>query len=587
MNKTLFGKILIISLIIIFVVTGITAISMNFFIRQYILHSKQQDMIRQGRRVVDVVTSRFERMDPLSGKPKEPSDIWLQRLGSLIRGMEEVLGGRIWLMDAEGMVYVGTVPIRQLTPKQLTQLKSGKPVTNLKWYDEKNRSILAVALPVSYRGEVVSGVFITTLMQDIHRVQLQIRQLLMLSALIAGLAAVLVAYIFSRHVTRPIHAMRSLIIRMRQGDFSGMIEVKREDELGDLARHFNDLNRELNETMRLLSTEQEQTQRIINSMAEGMISLNREGAVLLLNPAARRILQVSGEETVDAKALLQQLPGLDEMVQQIVQEKTTVLREFEHNGQVYHATGSTILTGPEVSGVVMILQDVTNRWRLIELQKEVIANVSHEFKTPLTSIRGFVELMLDRKIADATASENALQVIHHETTRLIRMVNDLLRTARLEALRLKKEPVQLMELVQNVAESLRLRLQETGVTIALDPTLNQEMLLDPDRMEQVFYNLLENAIRFTPAGTEVEVTLGKLPAGVEIRIRDHGPGVPAAQQEVIFDRFYKVSKARSSDHSGFGLGLAIVKNIVEEHGGRIRVTNHPQGGAVFIIRLPG
>lgn len=577
-----------ISLIIILAVTGVTAVVMNFFIKQYIFQSRQQEMIRQGERVVNNISHQLERSERMKGMTKleTPTEFWVFRIGSMIRDLEAVLGGRIWLMDANGKIYVEAMPTRELNPKQLAQLQSGRPVTNLNWSDEKNRPILAVALPISYQNKVIGGLFIITLMQDLQRVQSQIRQLLLLSASIAGLAAVLLAYVFSRHVTRPIHAMQSLITRMRKGDFSGQIEVRREDELGELAQHFNDLNRELNQTIQLLSTEQEQTQRIINSMAEGMISLNRGGEILLINPAARRILQASKSDLANPKALLQRLPGLTELANQITQEKITILRELEHNGQMYHVTGSTIQTENEVSGVVMILQDVTNRWRLIELQKEVVANVSHEFKTPLTSIKGFVELMLDKKIPDPVASENALHVIHHETARLIRMVNDLLRMARLEALRLKKEQVNLMELVQNVVESLRLRLQEADVTVTLDPELEQEISLDPDRMEQVFYNLLDNAIRFTPSGTEVAITVQDSPTTVEIRIRDHGPGVPEAEQDIIFDRFYKVSKARSTNDAGFGLGLAIVKNIIEEHGGQIRVTNHPEGGAVFAIRLP-
>lgn len=587
MNKTLFGKILIISLVIILVVTAVTAVVMNFFIKQYILESRQQEMIRQGERVARNISHQLGQTERMIGMRETPKEVWVLRIGGMIRGLEEVLGGRIWLMDANGQVYVEGVPIRQLTVPQLNQLRTGKSVTNLNWHDEKNRPILAVALPIVYRNEVIGGLLIITLMQDLQQVQMQIRRLLLMSALIAGIVAVLLAYFFSRHVTRPIHAMQSLIERMRKGDFSGQVEVQHEDELGELARHFNHLNRELNETIRLLSTEKEQTQRIIHSMAEGMISLNAEGEVVLINPAARRVLQATKGESTDANSLLQRLPGLAELARQILQDQTTILREIEHQGQMLQVVGSTIQTEKGISGVVMILQDVTNRWRLVELQKEVVANVSHEFKTPLTSIKGFVELMLDKKLPNPSATDSALQVIHHETARLIRMVNDLLRMARLEALRLKKETVNLMELVQKVIGSLQLRLQDSQVTVWIDPALDRGILVDPDRMEQVFYNLLDNAIRFTPAETAVEVILEDRPGGVEIQIRDHGPGVPEAEQEIIFDRFYKVSKARSTNESGFGLGLAIVKNIIVEHGGEIQVTNHPEGGAIFIVRLPG
>lgn len=575
-----------ISLIIILVITVVTAVVMNFFIKEYIFENRKQEMIRQGERVARSMSRQLEQFGRMQGMGDPPNDVWFFRMDGLIRGVEEVLGGRIWLMDANGKIYVEGAPFHQLSEPQLNQLRTGKSIVSLNWRDEKNRPVLAVALPIGYRGNVVGGLLVITLMRDLQRVQVQIRRLLLVSALIAALVAVLLAYYFSRHVTRPIHAMQSLIARMRKGDFSGQVEVRREDELGELARHFNDLNRELNETIRLLSTEQEQTQRIINSMAEGMISLNAEGAVVMINPAARRILQVAKGDRTDATVVLQAMPGLADLANQILQEKTTIMREIEHHGQMYQVTGSMIQTDTEISGVVIILQDVTNRWRLVELQKEVVANVSHEFKTPLTSIKGFVELMLDKKLPNPAAMDSALQVIHHETARLIRMVNDLLRMARLEALRLKKETVNLLEMVQNVVESLQLRLQDSEVAVDIDPALDREITLDPDRMEQVFYNLLDNAIRFSPAGTTVEVTLENRSKAVEVRIRDHGPGVLEAEQEIIFDRFYKVSKARSSNDSGFGLGLAIVKNIIVEHGGEIHVTNHPEGGAIFAVRLP-
>lgn len=583
------------SLVIILVVSGITAVVMNFFIKQFILHNKEQEMIRQGERVAKSVVRNIEknRIPGTPGMPGTPGSpgvqppeqgVWVFRTVGLIREIEGVLGGRIWLMDGNGVIYTNAMPLRQLNDKELAKMKGGQRISQYNWSDELDKPILAVAIPITMQGEMVGGVFIVIPMKDVKVAQNQVRRVIFISALLGGIIAVLFAFYFSRHVTRPLLDMQELITRMRQGDFSGQLTLKRDDELGQLAEHFNDLNLGLKETIDLLSAEKEKTQRIINSMAEGVISLNGEGEIILMNPVARRTLQIHLREKVGAEALVN-LPGLVELAKQVQEENLPLNRELEYHGKVLSVTASPVRSPEGSVGVVLILQDITNRWRLVQLQKELVANVSHEFKTPLTSIKGFVELMLDNKISDPEIVKNSLKIIHSETLRLTRMVSDLLRMARLEVLRLKKEPVDLYELVDKVVEVLEVRLEEAQVKVQLHPTLKNTVCVDQDRMEQVFYNLLDNAIRFSPAGSTIEVDAEDKGILLEIRVRDRGPGVPDSEQDLIFDRFYKIEKARSNTNTGFGLGLTIVKDIITEHGGKIWVSNHSEGGAVFTLQL--
>lgn len=582
MNKTLFGKILVMSLVIILVVSGITAVVMNFFIKQFILHNKEQEMIRQGERVAKSVVRNIDKNRPPGGRGSEQG-VWVFRTVGMIRDIEAVLGGRIWLMDSNGVIYTDAMPLRQLNDKELAMMKDGQRISKYNWSDELDKPILAIAIPITMDREMIGGVFIVIPMKDVKVAQNQVRRVIFISALIGGIIAVIFAFYFSRHVTRPLLDMQQMISRMRRGDFSGQLTIKRDDELGQLAEHFNDLNRGLKETIELLSTEKEKTQRIIHSMAEGVISLNGDGEVILMNPVARRTLQAGQSEEAVREAMAN-LPGLIELANQVQKENIPLNREFEYRGKMLSVTASP-LRSHERNGVVLILQDITNRWRLVQLQKELVANVSHEFKTPLTSIKGFVELMLDNKISDPAVVQNSLKIIHSETLRLIRMVSDLLRMARLEVLRVKKEPVDMYELVDKVVEVLEVRLEEAQITVDLEPTLKYTIPVDHDRMEQVFYNLLDNAIRFSPAGSSIEVDAEVKETMMEIRVHDHGPGVPESEQELIFDRFYKIEKARSNTNTGFGLGLTIVKDIITEHGGKIWVSNHPQGGAVFTMQL--
>ena len=582
MNKTLFRKILVMSLAIILVVSGISAVVMNFFIKQFILHSKETEMMRQGERVVKNIIHRIER-NALEAEPPGPSP-WVYRIVGMIRDIEGVIGGKIWLMDGDGLVYTNSVPIRQLNDHELQRMRMGRRVSKFDWSDELNKPVLAVAIPVTVNGEMIGGVFMITPMKEVYNAQSNIRRIILISALIGVLVALIFAYWFSRHLTKPVLDMQRLIKEMRQGDFSGQLEVKRDDELGQLAKHFNYLNQELQETILLLSTEKEKTQRIIHSMAEGVISLNSEGEIVLINPVARRILSPNSTEE-SYRQILEQLPGLPELTRQVLAENSPLNREFKYDGKILSVTASPIITLEQIPGVVLILQDITNRWRLVELQKELVANVSHEFKTPLTSIKGFAELIIDNKIVDPNIVQNSMKIVHSETLRLIRMVNDLLRAARLEVLRLQKVPVNLRQLVEKVVEVLDMRLAEAKVNVNIDASLDATLLLDRDRMEQVFYNLLDNALRFSPENSSIEVTASDLGKYLQVEVRDHGPGIPPGEQEVVFDRFYKVEKARSTNNTGSGLGLAIAKNIITEHGGEIWVNNHTEGGAIFTIQL--
>lgn len=603
MTKTLFGKILLMALVVIISVSLITGFFTNYFMKKFVIENMRQGMIRQGERVVQEVYRRLDRAERTKGMMANVSR--MGKIGEMRENMievQQVLGTRIWLMDTQGRIFMDKNATRQLNDRELQQMLNGKIITKYNWNDESNEPILTVAIPFKeYREELggVSGLFIVTSMKEIYDVQMQLRRIIFSSAWIGAFIAVVLAFLFSRRLTSPILAMKNMINRMRQGDFSGQLKVRGQDELSELAHHFNSLNSELNETISLLHTEQEQTQQIINSMAEGVISVDNNDEIVIINPTAKRLLKMATEgkvnfedeknssKTIVFSDILQNVPFLSEQIALVRNNKSALMREIEFKGFVLLSIVSPICTeSEEILGVVIVVQDVTNRWRLIKLQKELIANVSHEFKTPLTSIKGFVELMLDNKIKDEQATKSSLEIIHNETLRLIKMVEEMLTTARIEARKLRKEKVNLEEIVGKVVDNLELKLNEANVNVKIDLAFEEKIAVDAAQIEQVFYNLIDNAIRFSPSGGTIEIDGRKNEKLIEIQIRDQGPGIPEEEQELIFDRFYKIEKARSSNDSGSGLGLAIVKNIIKAHGGKITVTNHPEVGAVFTITFP-
>lgn len=568
------------SLIVILVVSGIAGVLINFFIKQYTLESRQQEMIRQGERVIENILRK--------GNPRSRGVQWFVPLKSFIRESEKMLGAKIWTMDKEGLIYLESQPVQQLTAEELNLLFRGETITKYNWSNQADKPVLAVILPLRANNQVLGGLLIVTPMEEIYVVQSQLQRIILGSAMVAGLVAVLLAFLFSRRLTSPILAMQNLISRMRQGDFSGQVINSSDDELGDLVKHFNSLNHDLDETIELLETEKEQTKRIINSMAEGVISLNSKDEIVIINPMARRLLRSQEIELQKLTQLGEKLPQLLDQISLVKSEKKPIMREILYEeGLMLLSIISPILTiNEEHLGIVIILQDISNRWRLIQLQKELVANVSHEFKTPLTSIKGFVELMLDQKITDQQVVYNSLEIIYQETLRLIQMVENLLKISRLEAQRLTKDWLDLVELIAKVVERLSFKIQEREVTVNFELKFLNKVFVDSDRFEQVFYNLIDNGIRFSPKGGHIWVSGHEFVDKIEIEIRDQGPGIPEPAQELIFDRFYKVDKSRSMSDAGSGLGLFIVKSIIEEHDGRIWVRNHPEGGAIFTIQLP-
>ena len=619
MTKTLFGKIFLMSLVIILVLSLITGLSADFFLKRYILHSKEEEMTKEGKRVVSALSRYLQNIDSdlsdvdnntnrnngmmgngmmgqgMMGRNRNKRMgkgmgmmMWMRDVHGMIDELERVLGARIWLVGKDGLIYAEANPVKELKRDELQSLLNGEKVTKVNWNDESDQSILAVALPINVENKVIGGLFIVTPMRQIHLIQGQLRKIIIISALLGVLIAVILTVVFSRHLTRPLQAMERVIGKMRKGDFSGQLKIDREDELGQLAGHFNHLNRELDETIEMLTTEREQTQRIINSMSEGVISLNHEGEVMVSNPAANKLLPIADNGTLQTGEIISQLPGLHEQLNQVKVENSPRVEEIEYNNQVLLSTVSPLCCNDEkeIAGWVIVLQDVTNKWRLLQLQKELIANVSHEFKTPLTSIKGFAELMLENKIESQKDLKNSLQVINHEAERLIRMVNDLLKMARQESLKLNKVDLDLELLVEDVVESMKPKLEKAEVEVDLKSHLDNLIKLDSDRIKQVFYNLLDNAIRFSPRESTIQITMEETEEGIEIEVRDEGPGIPENQLEMIFDRFYKVDKARSAGQIGTGLGLSIVKGIIEEHNGQIRAYNQQTGGAVFEIKLP-
>jgi two-component system phosphate regulon sensor histidine kinase PhoR len=400
--------------------------------------------------------------------------------------------------------------------------------------------------------------------------------------------ALLVSWLFSTSLSRRVSAIARVAERYASGDLTRPIYDHGSDELGTVARALDDSVQQLGGRVEELSRDRARMEAILSGMVEGVLVVDRQGRLQLVNRAAQQMLRV--EPSAAGRPYLEVIRHPD-----IAAQLTAALHGEEIGGQeltLARDPGRTLLTraapvtGPS-GGAVLVLHDITDLRRADQIRRDFVANVSHELRTPLTAIRGYVEALLDGP-ADTESTRKFLEIIARHSTRMERLVKDLLRLARLDAR-------------QELLETARCDIKQifSAVTADLAPTIedkSQRITVevipdarhvdgDPAKLHDIIRNLVENAVNYSPEGSEVRLGAARDNGTYTITVADSGPGIPLEDLTRVFERFYRVDKSRSRP-GGTGLGLAIVKHLVELHGGEAVAANRAEGGAVFTIKLP-
>ncbi|HHV58678.1 MAG TPA: cell wall metabolism sensor histidine kinase WalK [Firmicutes bacterium] len=451
--------------------------------------------------------------------------------------------------------------------------------------------VLYVAAPLRVQGGTVGLVYLSSSLAAADETLAVARNLILLSAL-AALAVALVAGSFlARSITRPLAAVTAVARRLASGDFSPRLTPQPPAEVEELSRAFNYLTERLSATLKAIEAEQQKLTTVLAGMGDLLLAVDRSSRVVLVNPALARTLGRKEEELIGAPlpAAVEE-SGLGRVLSAGLTSAWPQVAEVTLPGQsaVYRAQVTPWQGGPGGTGVVAVLRDITDLKRLEAARLEFLANVSHELRTPLTSIKGFAVTLQDDLPPDSDAARYA-RVIEQETDRLSRLVADIMDLSKIDAreISLDLKALDLTGLISQVVEQLLPRAESAGLKLGTElPAALPRVLCDPDRIQQVLLNLLDNAIKYTPAGGRVEVKAWAEEKRVCVSVRDTGVGIPAADLPHIFERFYRVDKARSRALGGTGLGLAIVQAIVAEHGGEVKVRSEPGAGSEFTIRLP-
>jgi two-component system phosphate regulon sensor histidine kinase PhoR len=452
--------------------------------------------------------------------------------------------------------------------------------------------LLYVALTVR-DDKVVGFVRVAMPLVEIQQTTARVLHTVGVSSLAVGLAAIPILYWLSRRVTRPILQMQKAAGRMAHGDFTEKAPYRARGELGELAAALNQMSSQLEARIRELSEEKADLSAILAGMTEGVLVARPDGRIRLTNQALRFQFGIT-EETVGKTVLeaFRNVP-LQELVGEVIQDGDVSARELSFptpNERTYELS-ATRLQGSHgvVTGVIIVFHDITRMRQFENTRKEFVANVSHELRTPLSIIKGYVETLLDDQPPDAETTRQFLNTIQRHSRRLEALIADLLSISALESqqARLNFEPVSMRAAAQSVLDELTRQAQERSITVLLKiPEQLPAVRADAQRLHQVLFNLLDNAIKYTQAGGQVTIRAAEKDGAIETSVADDGVGIAPEHLPHVFERFYRVDKARSRELGGTGLGLSIVKHIVQSHGGRVWAESQIEKGSTFYFTLP-
>ena len=405
-------------------------------------------------------------------------------------------------------------------------------------------------------------------------------------ALLVGLLiSVLLSFLLSKTMITPIERLTEGAERMAAGDFDSTIEVESSDEIGILTTTFNDMAAVLKETLSAVENERNKLDTLFLRMTDGVVAFYGDGSVMHRNPAAIEMLERDPVD-LDYDALFGALCPFDQVL--ALQRPNFIQREMAVDRKTFE-----VLLAPysdeEDSGVLAVLHDVTAQRKNEEMRKEFVANVSHELRTPLTNIRSYAETLRDMEDIPRETENGFLDIIIGESDRMTHIVQDLLTLSRLDSGRteLKMSRFPFGDAIEGVCRAVELDAQRHRHTLVRDFPGDLPMVMgDRDRLEQVMMNVIGNAIKYTPDGGTIRVSAGAEGDQVWMEVWDNGIGIPKGDRERIFDRFYRVDKARSRESGGTGLGLSIARELVQRHGGAIGLTDHQGPGTTVRITLP-
>ncbi|MET3318007.1 UNVERIFIED_ORG: two-component system sensor histidine kinase VicK [Peribacillus simplex] len=458
--------------------------------------------------------------------------------------------------------------------------------------DQKTgRRLWVLSTPIEANGEVIGAVYVIAEMENVFEQMEEINSIFMTGTAIALVITAILGILLARTITRPMSDMRKQALVMAKGNFSRKVRVYGDDEIGQLAVTFNNLTKKLQESQSSTEGERRKLSSVLANMTDGVISTDRRGRVNLINEPAAQLLNVS-HETVMNQPIIEVL-GLEEeyKFEDLLEERESVILDYSKKDRPFILRGNFSVIQKEtgfVNGLITVLHDITEQEKIEGERREFVANVSHELRTPLTTMRSYLEALAEGAWKDEEIAPSFLSVTQNETERMIRLVNDLLQLSKMDSkdYRLKTGWVNFNKFYDHIIDRFEMT-KNDDITFKRDlPKEAYFVDIDEDKITQVLYNVISNSLKYSPEGGQVTFRVRASDGFIVVSITDQGVGIPKNVIDKIFDRFYRVDKARARNLGGTGLGLAIAKEMVVAHGGKIWAESVDGKGTTVFFTLP-
>ena len=590
--KSIYFKFVLIYLLLIFVAMQIIGVYFAQRLEQQLVESFESSI--QER--VTIMKYSLEKEITETRKAGEPT--LMEDIKTTIGDYDSEDISEIRVMDqdykvigssAENQEIVGT----RFTDKMvMTAFNQGTAQKDIRIDPSNADRILLWSEPLMTEdGVVIGNLYLVTKIENVYKELEQINTIMARATIISLAVTAVLGVLLAQTITKPISDMRRQAMAMSRGNYSRKVKVYSDDEIGQLAVAFNNLTKKLQDAQATTEAEKRKLSSVLTNMTDGVLTTDRRGRVILINDTALSMLKVSRETSL-SKPITEVL-GIEEThtFDQLLYEKDSIILDHSSDKKLLYLRANFSIIQREtgfVNGLIVVLHDITEQEKIDEERREFVANVSHELRTPLTTMRSYLEALAEGAMHDEELAPKFLNTAQTETERMIRLVNALLQLSKLDSTdyQLSTTWVDFGRYFHRIIDRFEMTKSRHVTFKRLIPEEWIGVEIDEDKITQVLDNIISNALKYSPEGGQVTFKLQVIGPNIEVSIRDEGMGIPKENVSRIFERFYRVDKARSRKMGGTGLGLAIAKEMIEAHKGQIWASSEEGKGTTVFFTLP-
>lgn len=567
---------------------AITFYSTDYFKKVFLKNSEEELTVRAKlleKNFSDILKNSKDQYYKIDDLCKEVGQIANTRV-------TVILPSGVVIGDSYGDIKVMENHMKR--PEIMEALKKNKGIS-IRYSSTLDKNMMYIALPVLHDTSVFAVVRTSLSISSIDNEIKTIRNNILVALLITIFIAALTSLYVSRRISLPVEEMKKGTLEFAKGNLKARIATPESEELSELAVTMNQMAQNLDEKIMAFKNRSKELEAVHSSMQEGVIAIDKNERIITVNDAAAKIFGFSAPN-LKARYILEIARHfeLQKFIQNALATNDPIEDDIVISGDeelILNIHSSALYeTGGNRMGTLIIFHDITRMRRLEQMHKDFAANVSHELKTPLTAIKGFVETLQQMlSINDVTQSQSFLNIIDKNVNRMIDLINDLLALSKLERLQgtnIEFENHNIITLIESAVYNCNSGIEAKEISVRIDCPEDLTAMLDPILMEQAIINIIDNAVKYSPQGKSIQISTKKTGSNIDIMIQDNGNGIKKEHLSKIFNRFYRVDKARSRNEGGTGLGLAIVKHILQYHSGKIDVTSTMGEGSCFTMSIP-